>query len=98
LANVVKFGAPARSRGDANPTRHDVTGAPVRIGARVLIVASDDETFDAAYLGKVGIVKYLEYGCGCGQSFPSDPMIGVEFENGTIEEFWAEETAAYTPD
>jgi len=75
----------------ANPLYHDVEGAPFRIGEGVRIVCSEDDTFDRAFLGRIGIVKYFEYECGCGQSFPLDPMIGIEFDNGTVEEFWSDE-------
>ena len=28
---------------------------------------------------------------GCGQRFPDDPMIGVRFPDGALQEFWREE-------
>ena len=52
-----------------------------------------DETFDDQFLGLMGIVQYLEYECGSGQTFPNDPMIGVRFSS-CVEEFWAEELQA----
>lgn len=68
----------------------DVPGSPFRIGQRVRVTAITDETADIELLGTEGIVTYFEYDCGCGQTFPKDPMIGVFF--GTkIEEFWKEE-------
>ena len=69
----------------------DVLGAPVKIGARVRVGKGSDCTFDASFRGANGVVEYLEYSCGCGQSFPHDPMIGVRFPDGRLEEFWAEE-------
>jgi hypothetical protein len=81
----------------ANPLHFDVEGSPYRIGERIIIKGSEDETFDPVYLGRTGIVKYLEYGCGCGQSYPLDPMIGVEFDNGTTAEFWREELSRCHP-
>jgi hypothetical protein len=75
----------------ASPIFHDVKGAPFRIGDRVLIVGSKDETFNPTYLGLVGTVKYLEYNCGCGQTYPEDPMIGIQFDYATSEEFWKDE-------
>ncbi|MFH0990175.1 MAG: Carotenogenesis protein CarS [bacterium] len=70
----------------------DVFGAPFRIGQRVRVVSIVDETGDERFLEGEGIVVYLEYECGCGQTFPEDPMIGVRFLNVT-EEFWKEELA-----
>lgn len=32
-----------------------------------------------------------EYNCGCGQTFPGDPMIGVRFGTLPMSEFWSEE-------
>jgi len=50
-----------------------------------------DETGDKNFLGKSGVVMYFDYDCGCGQSYPDDPMIGIKFPDGEIEEFWKEE-------
>ncbi len=71
----------------------DILGFPIKIGNRVRILdnPNKDETFDNRYTFKIGIVTYFEYNCGCGQSYPSDPMIGVKFGSGKIEEFWKEE-------
>jgi hypothetical protein len=77
----------------ARPIYTDVDGAPFRIGERVRVGDSKDETFDRSFKGRVGSVEYFEYDCGCGQSFPRDPMIGVRFRNDDTEEFWAEELA-----
>ena len=49
-----------------------------------------DDTGDADYLGRVGEVLEFDFDCGCGQSYPDDPMIKVLFGDG-IEEFWREE-------
>jgi hypothetical protein len=68
----------------------DVSGAPFHVGQCVRVVMIADETGDRAFLGKDGVVAYFEYSCGCGQSFPKDPMIGVRFKNNS-EEFWKEE-------
>jgi hypothetical protein len=57
----------------------------------VVVVKPSDETCALNYLGKIGIVAFLEYSCGCGQTFPGDPMVGVQFADGTTEEFWREE-------
>lgn len=72
---------------------HNVDGAPYRIGDNVKVLnnPSNDETFDLRFVGREGIVEHFDYDCGCGQTFPNDPMIGVKFSDGMIEEFWSEE-------
>ena len=76
----------------------DVRGAPFRIGDKVKVVRATDETFDRRFMRRVGIVEHFEYSCGCGQTYPNDPMIGVKFRGarfrirkGAVEEFWQEE-------
>ncbi len=71
----------------------DVDGAPCRIGQKVKILSNPihDDTFDETFANKTGEVSFLEYECGCGQTFPSDPMIGVHLANGQTDEFWKEE-------
>jgi hypothetical protein len=69
----------------------DVRGAPFKIGTSVRVVRLADETGDRAWPGCTGTVKFLNYDCGCGQTYPSDPMIGVELPSGKVEEFWKEE-------
>lgn len=76
---------------DSKRVRQNIHGAPFRIGDAVRVVMSADETFDKQYLGEVGTVLYFDYSCGCGQSFPEDPMIGVQFTGFRMEEFWKEE-------
>jgi len=75
----------------ARPIYHDVDGAPVKIGTRVIVSACVDWTLDPRLVGAQGTVRYLEYSCGCGQSYPTDPMIGVELDSGRREELWQEE-------
>jgi len=72
---------------------HNLVGAPFKIGDRVTILnnPNNDETFNNQLTFKNGMVVYFEYECGCGQTFPDDPMVGVRFNNGKIEEFWKEE-------
>jgi hypothetical protein len=70
----------------------DVEGAPFRIGDTVKVVSLSDDTADEDLLGSHGSVLYFEYSCGCGQTFPRDPMIGVLFGERTAE-FWKEELA-----
>lgn len=76
------------------PIYDPVPGAPRRPGDLVRVVAVIDPTTSSEYIGKVGRVVHVEYGCGCGcgQSYPDDPMIGVELA-GKVEEFWREELA-----
>ena len=54
------------------------------------MVSLSDETAAEQFLEKSGHVVHFEYSCGCGQSYPDDPMIGVAFE-GLIEDYWKEE-------
>jgi hypothetical protein len=68
-----------------------VRGAPFRIGDKVKVVRAADETFEKRFMRRVGVVEHLEYSCGCGQTYPDDPMIGVLFRSGEVEEFWKEE-------
>ncbi len=56
----------------------DIRGAPFKIGKRVRVLTSRDETFDPRLVSRVGAVCHFEYECGCGQSYPHDPMIGVK--------------------
>lgn len=76
----------------ANPLYRNIIGAPFKIGQNVQIVDnSKDETFNVNFIKQIGEIIYFEYECGCGQIFPSDPMIGVKFKNYLVEEFWKEE-------
>lgn len=72
----------------------DVAGAPYRIGTPVRVVQLVDETGNRRWLGRMGVVKFFDYSCGCGQTYPDDPMIGVEALHGKAEEFWKEELRA----
>ena len=71
----------------------NVEGAPFHIGDRVTVLnnPNNDETFNMLFVFKTGVIVHFDSGCGCGQSFPDDPKIGVRFNNETIEEFWKEE-------
>ncbi len=60
------------------------------IGARVRVVRSADEAFTALYLGHIGEVVGYDYTSRCGQT-PDDPLIVVEFEDGSRDLFWGEE-------
>jgi hypothetical protein len=74
---------------------HDIDGAPFRIGdcVQILCNPNNDETFDETFSQHMGEVAYFEYDCGCGQTYPDDPMIGVKFANARFGEFWKEELA-----
>ena len=76
-----------------NYRRFDIEGAPFKIGSKVQVLNNplNDETFDKKYSHKIGEIMFFEYDCGCGQTFPVDPMIGVKFLNGKVAEFWKEE-------
>lgn len=78
---------------EPKPMFIDVQGAPFKIGDVVLVLnnPNSDETFDLSFIGTKGKVEYFEYDCGCSQTFPDDPMIGVRFPDNTLEEFWKEE-------
>jgi hypothetical protein len=71
--------------------RQSVKNAPFQIGEFIKVVYATDETFNHRFMGRIGIIVHYDYSCGCGQSYPKDPMIGVQFANGKKEEFWAEE-------
>jgi hypothetical protein len=78
------------------PIYKNVDSAPFQIGEKVKVLnnPNKDETFDEQFSFESGVIIYYEYECGCGQSFPKDPMIGVKFESGSVEEFWKEEIEA----
>ena len=67
----------------ANPILEHVPGSPVQPKQIVRVVAAIDEyVYDVSgHIGRLGIVEYLDYG-GCGQTYPSDPMIGVKLGKG----------------
>ena len=75
----------------AKPRYHRVEGSPFQPGETVKVVSVVDETVAPTYIGHTGLVVYLEYDCGSGQTFPNDPMIGVQFPDLPMEEFWQEE-------
>jgi hypothetical protein len=77
----------------ARPVRSLVEGSPYQPGQQVLVVqAIDVDICDVGeFVGKRGVVEHLEYSCGCGQSYPDDPMVGVRFADGDLQEFWREE-------
>lgn len=74
---------------------YDIDGAPFKISDKVIILnnPSSDDTFDKEFIGKEGTIIFFEYDCGCGQTYPNDPMIGVKFSNNEVAEFWREEIA-----
>lgn len=77
-----------------HPVREHVEGSPYQPGERVLVAdLVDQDVADLSEcLGRRGTVEYLEYSCGCGQSFPDDPMIGVRLDGGDEAiDFWKEE-------
>ena len=83
---------PPTIRGNrARPVYTDVRDAPFQIGQVVRVCQLVDQEGEIAALGKQGVVEYFEYSCGCGQSYPRDPLIGVRFPNGDLHELWREE-------
>jgi len=86
-------GRARRGRPWAKPIREYVEGSPYQSGQRVRVVsATDPNAYDVSGdIGVRGTVLYLEYECGSGQTYPTDPMIGVEIDGGKVEEFWSEE-------
>jgi hypothetical protein len=72
---------------------YNIDGAPYKIGQKVKVLNNPniDDTFDIKFINKTGEIVFFEYDCGCGQTFPKDPMIGVKFSDGSIDEFWKEE-------
>jgi len=80
----------------ANPIYLPIPGAPFAPGDRVRVVDIIDGTVDErVVVGLSGTVVYQEYECGCGQTYPGDPMIGVKldgFDPDILQtEFWKEE-------
>src|SRR4030042_2560073 len=73
--------------------KFDIDSAPYKIGDKVKVLNNPnmDETFDRRFLNNICEVIYFEYDCGCGQTFPEDPMIGIKSGDGKIGEFWKEE-------
>ena len=71
----------------------NIDGAPYKVGDSVKVSnnPNNDETFNSTFAFKSGVIIYFEYECGCGQNYPDDPMIGVLFKCGKVEEFWKEE-------
>jgi hypothetical protein len=80
------------------PLNKNVDCAPFKIGDKIKVLnnPNNDETFNKLFISKSGLVIYYDYECGCGQNFPDDPMIGVRFENGIVEEYWKEEIKTTT--
>lgn len=86
-------GMAARDHRPSSPILVNVRGAPFHIGQAVRVRCIADTTLPRRFVGRRGLVKYLEYGCGCGQSYPHDPMVGVRLSDGAVQEFWREELA-----
>lgn len=74
----------------AEPIFVNVLGAPFQIGDVVRVIQIVDSTCNQKLVDKTGTVQYLEYSCGCGQTYPNDPMIGVMI-GSKAHEFWKEE-------
>ena len=77
------------------PIYEKVEGSPHQPKDIVVVLEFSDETGDQEFIGKIGVVEYLEYSCGCGQSYPNDPMIGIRFPDGFLIECWSEEISGF---
>jgi hypothetical protein len=68
-----------------------VSGSPYQPGQQVKVVdAIDIEIHDVSmHIGKTGVTKALYYPNESG--YPSDPIVVVEFLDGSGEGFWPEE-------
>lgn len=99
LDSMASCGADWALLSGARPIFERVDGAPYQPGERVRVVqAIDQEVSDLrAFIGRSGVVLYLEYSCGCGQTYPEDPMIGVRLDDGAEQEFWPEELELELP-
>jgi len=76
---------------EAKPIYEKVECSPYQPKDKVVVLRFSDDTGNQEFIGKVGVVEYLEYSCGCGQSYPNDPMIGIRFSDGSLIECWSEE-------
>lgn len=79
----------------AKPVMVHVPGAPYQPGDRVVFTGMVDDECDRVDLGEMGVVVYLEYSCGCGQTYPNLPVLGVSF-GGKVIEVWPEEVSPLT--
>lgn len=75
----------------SNPIFEKVECSPYQPKDNVIVLRFSDDTGIQEFVGKVGVVEYLEYSCECGQSYPNDPMIGIKFPDGSLIECWSEE-------
>lgn len=71
--------------------KRNVKGAPFKIGDHVQVIKTADKTMNKSFIGRRGKVIYFNYGYGCGQTYPTDPIIGVRFRYRSEEEFWKDE-------
>lgn len=69
----------------------NIKGLKFKIGQNVKVVTLSDQHGNKKYVGVMGKVMYFNYDCGCGQSYPYDPMIGVQFKDKKVAEYWNEE-------
>lgn len=61
----------------------------IKLGSKVRVVFGTDETFEDKYLLAEGVVrKFHNTECG---ARPRDPMIIIEFSDGSADAFWSEE-------
>lgn len=82
-----RFGGPARNIA----LKRAPHGAPLPVGARVVVVGADEPDMTDEFLGAVGRVAELHYRTGCSDAFPNDPMILVFLDDGRNYQFWHNE-------
>jgi hypothetical protein len=69
-----------------------IEGSFYQVGDSVKVVDQGaDRWMIRAYIGSVGEVCDLDFASGCGESFPSDPLVIVRLVNGIVAGFWKEE-------
>lgn len=76
----------------ANPVDINIDGAPFFIGDRVEVTNLPTERDSLkSLIRRNGKVVHFLYEGGYGQIYPTDPLVGVQFQGGEIHEFWKEE-------
>jgi hypothetical protein len=89
--NLANLPPELRTDGASKRVYADIRGAPFGIGLLVQVHRLADGQGNSSLLWRQGVIEHYEYSCGCGQSYPTDPLIGVRFPEGGLEEFWNEE-------
>lgn len=77
-----------------NDVKHEYE---IQVGDRVQFTEAADETSAVEHLGKTGTVVHLSYPTDIGASYPNDPFVEVQFDDGESEHFWTEELTVLPP-